>query len=77
MRFHDLRHTWASWRALMGVDPQHLKILGGWSTVGMVERYSHLNVEHLRAAADCIPTAFSPQGAVIDFKEERQRRASR
>ena len=53
-RFHDLRHTWASWLAQAGVDPQHLRQLGGWSTLKMVERYSHLNVDHLRAAADAI-----------------------
>lgn len=77
VRFHDLRHTWASWLAQAGVDPQHLKTLGGWSTLAMVERYSHLNVEHLRAAADRIPTTFSLQSEIIDFEEERQRRASR
>lgn len=60
VRFHDLRHTWASWLAQAGVDPQHLKTLGGWSTLAMVERYSHLNVDHLRAAADCIDAVLMP-----------------
>jgi integrase len=77
LRFHDLRHTWASWLAQAGVDPQHLKTLGGWSTLAMVERYSHLNVEHLRNAADRIPTTLSLQSEVVDFEEARQRRASR
>jgi integrase len=76
-RWHDLRHTWASWHVQAGVDPQHLKTLGGWSTLAMVERYSHLNVEHLRNAADRIPTTLSLQSEVVDFEEARQRRASR
>ncbi|MCB1768594.1 MAG: tyrosine-type recombinase/integrase [Candidatus Competibacteraceae bacterium] len=76
VRFHDLRHTWASWLAQAGVDPQHLKTLGGWSTLAMVERYSHLNVEHSRAAAERIPTTFSLQPEIINLEGERQRRAS-
>lgn len=76
LRFHDLRHTWASWLAQAGVDPQHLKTLGGWSTLAMVERYSHLNVEHLRAAADRIPTTFSLQGEIVDLDAARKRRAT-
>jgi integrase len=77
LRFHDLLHTWASWLAQAGVDPQHLKTLGGWSTLAMVERYSHLNVEHLQAAAEHIPTTLSLQSEIIDLQEARQRRASR
>lgn len=53
-RFHDLRHTWASWLAQAGTDPQKLRQLGGWSSLRMVERYSHLNVDHLREAANAI-----------------------
>lgn len=76
LRFHDLRHTWASWLAQAGVDPQHLKTLGGWSTLAMVERYSHLNVEHLRAAADRIPTTLSLQGEIVDLDAARKKRAT-
>lgn len=75
-RWHDLRHTWASWLAQAGVDPQHLKVLGGWSTLAMVERYSHLNVEHLRAAADLIPSTLSLHGKIADFKEVEKKRVS-
>lgn len=77
LRFHDLRHTWASWLAQAGVDPQHLKLLGGWSTLAMVERYSHLNVDHLRAAADCIPSTFSLQCDILDLDAARKKRLSR
>lgn len=76
VRFHDLRHTWASWLAQAGVDPQMLKTLGGWSTLAMVERYSHLSVEHLRAAAERIPVTFPLHSDVVDLNEERKKRIS-
>jgi integrase len=47
IRWHDLRHTWASWLRQSGVSMDRLKELGGWQDDEMVERYAHLNVEHL------------------------------
>jgi integrase len=49
-RFHDLRHTAFTWLAQAGVDAQRLQRLGGWSTLKMVERYTHLQVDDLREA---------------------------
>jgi len=39
---HSLRHTWASWHYACHKDPLLLRHAGGWSTVSMVERYTHL-----------------------------------
>jgi len=39
---HDLRHTWASWHYALHKDLLRLKQDGGWSSVELVERYSHL-----------------------------------
>lgn len=47
-RWHDLRHTWASWHAQGGTPEMFLQQLGGWRSQKMVARYSHLNVEHMR-----------------------------
>lgn len=47
-RWHDLRHTWASWQVQAGVPLQVVKELGGWASYSMVLRYSHLSPEHLR-----------------------------
>jgi len=77
LRFHDLRHTWASWLAQSGVDPQRIKRLGGWSTMAMVERYAHLGVDHLRDAAERIPSTFSAQPDVLEFPVGRKGCASR
>lgn len=46
-RFHDLRHTWASWHAQAGTPLTKLQALGGWRTIQMVMRYAHLSPVHL------------------------------
>jgi integrase len=41
-RWHDLRHTWASWLAQAGTPLNVLQELGGWESESMVRRYAHL-----------------------------------
>ena len=53
-RWHDLRHTWASWHVQSGTTLQELMELGGWSSYKMVLRYAHLAGEHLKGAASRI-----------------------
>ena len=53
-RWHDLRHTWASWHVQSGTSLQELQQLGGWSDYEMVLRYAHLSSDHLRLAAERI-----------------------
>jgi integrase len=55
VRWHDLRHTWASLMRQFGVSLSDLRELGGWESHQMVDRYAHLNVEHL-----------APKAAVLD-----------
>ena len=50
-RWHDLRHTWASWHIQSGTTLQELMELGGWSSQAMVLRYAHLSSDHLRHIA--------------------------
>ncbi|MBF0371585.1 MAG: tyrosine-type recombinase/integrase [Magnetococcales bacterium] len=47
-RWHDLRHTWASWHVQAGTPLHILKELGGWETEEMVARYAHLGASHLK-----------------------------
>lgn len=42
LRWHDLRHTFASWHAMKGTPPQVIQVLGGWASMRMVENYTHL-----------------------------------
>ena len=53
-RFHDLRHTWASWHVQSGTSLQELMELGGWKSYEMVLRYAHLAPEKLSSVAERI-----------------------
>lgn len=48
-RWHDLRHTWASWHVQNGTPLHILQELGSWSSYEMVKRYAHLSPAHLSA----------------------------
>ena len=50
-RFHDLRHTWASWHRQAGTSCDELKDLGGWKSRVMVDRYAKFATENLTVAA--------------------------
>ncbi len=45
-RFHDLRHTFASYLAMSGASILELADLLGHKTLAMVKRYAHLSPEH-------------------------------
>jgi len=51
LRFHDLRHTWASWHRQAGTSCDELKDLGGWKSRVMVDRYAKFATENLAVAA--------------------------
>lgn len=51
-RWHDLRHTWASWHVMAGTPLEVLQKLGGWSSLVMVMRYAHLAPDHLAGFAN-------------------------
>lgn len=54
---HVLRHTFASRLAMAGVDPRTIQDLGGWRSLAMVERYTHLSPTHKAAAVERIAAA--------------------
>jgi integrase len=51
-RWHDLRHTWASWHRQDGTPPAVLKELGAWQDDRMPARYAHLGDDHLAEYVD-------------------------
>ena len=57
--FHSLRHTFASNLVIEGVDLYTVAKLLGHRSINLVQRYAHLNVDHLRKAV-----TNSPQGKV-------------
>lgn len=54
-RFHDLRHTAASYMVMANVPLRTVAEILGHKTVSMSERYSHLTPEHKRKAVDLLP----------------------
>ena len=57
-RFHDLRHTWASWLIQSGVPLSVLQEMGGWESIEMVRKYAHLAPNHLTEHARKIDDIF-------------------
>lgn len=53
-RFHDLRHTWASWHVQAGTPLMVVQELGGWRSFKMVQRYAHLAPSHVAAHAHTV-----------------------
>ncbi len=64
-RWHDLRHTWASWHVQQGTPLAVLQELGGWENSDMVRRYAHLGKEHTANYANklSLPT-YSTMGSI-------------
>lgn len=51
-KWHDLRHTWATWHVQKGTPLHALQELGGWQTYEMVRRYAHFSASHLAVYAN-------------------------
>lgn len=68
-RWHDLRHTWASWHVQAGTPLSVLQELGGWESSEMVRKYAHLSAEHLAKYSEtiaqphavCVPVLQKPK----------------
>jgi integrase len=57
VRFHDLRHTFATRLVQNGVDLYTVQKLGRWKTLSMVTRYAHHHPESLRAGITILDQA--------------------
>jgi integrase len=60
-KFHDLRHTFASYMVMSGVDLATVKELMGHKDIRMTLRYSHLSPGHKRDAVERIAGRFGFQ----------------
>ena len=58
-RWHDLRHTFASWHVQSGTDLYRLSRMLGHSTLQMSARYAHLATEHLHEAVRNMATSMA------------------
>lgn len=53
-RWHDLRHTWASWLVQNGTPMYDLQEMGGWESAKMVRRYAHLAPAQMAKHAEVV-----------------------
>lgn len=60
MRWHDLRHAWASFHMQAGTPLFALQEMGGWESAEMVRRYAHLAADHLAPYADRLSALTAP-----------------
>jgi len=72
-RWHDLRHTWASWHVQSGTPLHVLQELGGWQSFEMVRKYAHLAPEHLAEHAARIETGVRPIDTNLARSDGRQK----
>ena len=59
-RFHDLRHTAASWMRMQGADIHTVAQLLGHKDLRMAARYQHLSPSFLAEAVGRLDTVFGP-----------------
>lgn len=66
-RWHDLRHTWASWLVQKGVPLYAVQEMGGWKSAAMVRRYAHLapavNLKYAQAIDGDLAQLVEPSGS--------------
>lgn len=60
LRFHDLRHSWASFHVKRGTPLPVLQRLGGWANIETVMIYAHLAPEHVASFANNGGVAMKP-----------------
>ncbi len=59
LRFHSLRHTFASWLVQDGVSLYEVQKLLGHSSISMTQVYSHLQPEQLRDTVNKIKVSLN------------------
>ena len=61
LRFHDLRHTAATFMVMGGIDLVTVKEILGHSSIGMTMRYAHPTPENKRQAVNVLSSMFGSE----------------
>ena len=70
-RWHDLRHTWASWLVQHGTPLNVVQEMGAWESEGMVRRYAHLAPAHLAPHAEIVANLLGGTSAAQSEDESK------
>ena len=62
IRFHDLRHTFATWYMIKTDNIRHLQQLLGHATVATTEKYLHVSARHKKAPLELSEMLFDSIG---------------
>jgi len=68
VKFHSLRHTFASHLVMAGVDLVTVKELLGHKSIKMTMKYSHLSQEHKRKAIEILDGHYMVTDAISEKK---------
>jgi integrase len=60
-RWHDFRHTWASWLTQQGVPLNVIQEIGAWESPEMVRRYAHVAPEQFATHARVVDALVNKQ----------------
>lgn len=74
IRFHDLRHTFASHFMMNGGNIYDLQKILGHSSLEMTQRYAHMSPDHLAQAIQIV--SFAPGAGdtnIVSLEEERRK----
>lgn len=68
-RWHDLRHTFATWLGHSGAPLELVRDQLGHSSVAVTEKYRHVIQQELRNALQKLPTVGTNTGVVVPLKK--------
>jgi integrase/recombinase XerD len=69
-RWHDLRHTFASWHVQNGTDLYRVSRMLGHSTLQMSARYAHLATEQLHEAVRNMATSLATVASDLSHRTQ-------